>query len=161
MIFLKISKIIFYFLKVEIFKSLINFDISCHSEVENYIKQLMLSLKRKGYNISGFYIVKVYYNESFGLIIKIIKEDDLELFKELVDLKITIYPKSKMFLEIDDYFLIKNYKDIYLANGKYYIDVNLIKEDDLFKLCEFSKVVLEEDFKKIKNKKLIVFQNIV
>ncbi len=148
-------------IKVEIFKSLINFDISCHSEVENYIKQLMLSLKRKGYNISGFYIVKVYYNESFGLIIKIIKEDDLELFKELVDLKITIYPKSKMFLEIDDYFLIKNYKDIYLANGKYYIDVNLIKEDDLFKLCEFSKVVLEEDFKKIKNKKLIVFQNIV
>ena len=160
MIFLKFS-IIDEEIKVEIFKSLINFDISCHSEVENYIKQLMLSLKRKGYNISGFYIVKVYYNESFGLIIKIIKEDDLELFKELVDLKITIYPKSKMFLEIDDYFLIKNYKDIYLANGKYYIDVNLIKEDDLFKLCEFSKVVLEEDFKKIKNKKLIVFQNIV
>ncbi len=137
--------------------SSIDFNILDKHEIESYLKDLMIKLKKKNYNISGFYNVKVYHNSNYGLIIKIIKEDDLELFKELIDLKISVYQDVNMYLEFDDYFLIKKYNDIYISDmtNKYYINISKIKKQNIIKLSEFCNVLLEEDFKMLKPRILL------
>lgn len=126
----------------------IKFNILDKEEVEIYLKELMINLKRRNPSISGFYDVKIYHNKKYGLIIYITKEDDLELFKELIDLKITVYDDSTMYMEVNDYFLIKDCKDIYASNNKYYIDIEELTKDQILSLSEFSRILLKDEFKK-------------
>ena len=121
-------------------KSLIDFDIHIKEELENFIKKQVLKLKKKGYKISGFYKVMVYQNDSYGLIFDMKKEDELDFFPDLVDLKLVIFYDSDIYFAVNDYFLVKDYENIRVGNY-WYVNTKLLKVSDMYKLVEFSKVV--------------------
>ena len=121
-------------------KSLIDFDIHIKEELENFIKKQVLKLKKKGYKISGFYKVMVYQNDSYGLIFDMKKEDELDFFPDLVDLKLVIFYDSDIYFAVNDYFLVKDYENIRVGNY-WYVNTKLLKDSDIYKLVEFSKVV--------------------
>ena len=121
-------------------KSLIDFDIHIKEDLENFIKKHVLKLKKKGYKISGFYKVMVYQNDSYGLIFDMRKEDELDFFPDLVDLKLIIFYDSDIYFAVNDYFLVKDYENIRVGNY-WYVNTKLLKVSDMYKLVEFSKVV--------------------
>lgn len=117
---------------------------------ENIKKILMKIKKRYKKNISGFYKVKIYINKNYGSILEFIKEDDLELFKDIIDLKLTINEKAQIYLQIEDPLEIKNLKKIYTSNNKYYVDIDKITKKELYQLIEFSKIIYGETLENIK-----------
>lgn len=124
-------------------KKLIDFDIYNKEKMLNFIKKIVINLTKNKLKISGFYKVKVYHNKNYGLIFKMHKEDSLDFFPDLIDLKLTIYYDTNMYLECDDYFIIKDYPNIKRINDKWYININDIKEKDYIKYCEFFKLIYE------------------
>ena len=129
------------------------------TNINDYIKNLILKLKRK-YRIKmcGFYQINVYKNSKVGMIIDIIKEDDMDYFNDLVDLRIKIYDNSDIYFSFSDYFLnIK--KDVNVLNNKYYIDVNLLTKEEFLLMTEFCNYVYGKELDTIKDK-LKAFNNL-
>lgn len=117
--------------------------------LEKYIKSIITLIKKKNIEIkSGLYVAKVYQNNNYGLIIELELMEELELFKDIIDLKILIYDNSKMYLEIDDYFLVIGYKKK-KYNHKFYLDVDYLNTKDLISLLEFGKIIYGDDINKI------------
>lgn len=135
-----------------IYKDEINFDLKQKDSLEKYIKKIILNIKRKSLiNINGFYKIIVYHNEKFGIILDIIKEDELDFFKDFLDFKVLVNYNSDIYLSFEDFFLINN-KNIYYKDNKYYINIKYLKEKDIIKLSEYSKVIYGENLNNIKHK---------
>ena len=83
------------------------------------------------------------------MILDIIKEDELDFFKDILDIKVSINYESDIFLSFEDYFLVKN-KKIYYKDQNYYININDLEDKEILKLSEFSKIIYGEELKKIK-----------
>ncbi len=99
------------------------------------IKRILINIrKRYAYDIYGFYDVEISYIEKFIAILKFIKKDEDEIFRNTIDLKISKNNKS-INLKFNDYFLISNYL-VSINNNKYEINSKLIKDKDILKLCE-------------------------
>ncbi len=131
----------------------INFNYRIKEKIEDYIKKLIIKIKKiYKIKISGSYEVLIYQNNNYGLIIEMNKIDDLEFFPELIDLKINVYYDSEIFIEINDYFLISNYKNIYYYDDKYYINIKNISNKDQLYLSEFSNYIYGNSIKNIKKK---------
>lgn len=114
------------------------------------IKQLIFKLKRTyKQEISGIYKAHIYINK-FGIIIDLIKEEDIDLFKDILDLKIILHEKEETFLTFEDYFLLKN-KKVYFLNNKYYINIDELNYKEFLNICEFSNIIYGEELKTIKN----------
>jgi len=129
--------------------------------LDNYeeFKEVFLKLK-KYYNINiyGFYNVIVYIDKYYGKILKIDKDNELDLFYKQVDMNIVI--KNENFLyKINDYFFINNLNNfnIYFYNNDFYLEIKKeIKNNEIYSLIENSEIIFE-DIDIIKNKgKLIV-----
>ena len=117
--------------------------------LEKYIKSIITLVKKKNIEIkSGLYVAKVYQNNNYGLIIELELMEELELFRDIIDLKILIYDNSKMYLEIEDYFLIIGYKKK-KYNHKFYLDVDYLDKKDLIMLLEFGNIVYGDNISKI------------
>ena len=117
--------------------------------LENYIKSIISIIKKKNIEIkSGLYVAKVYQNTNYGLIIELELMEELELFRDIVDLKILIYDNSKMYLEIDDYFLVIDYKKK-KYNNKFYLDISELDKKDLISLLEFGNIIYGDNINKI------------
>lgn len=118
----------------------INYDMKNKKDIEKNIKDLLLKI-RKIYKIklSGYYKIKVYQNDLYGLIFDCVKEDDLDFFPDLCDLKVNIIYDSKMLLESDDFFIFNNNK-AYRKGNKYYINIKYLNEKEINRLSEFCKV---------------------
>jgi len=111
------------------------------NDINEYIKKVILTLKRKyKIDIFGFYKINVYKNNKIGVLIDIIKEDDIDYFKDLLDLKIKVYENSKMYLKFNDYFLNEK-KNIIIKNNNYYIDIDNLREKELIKMIEFCEIL--------------------
>ncbi len=124
-------------------------------DINEYMKKLILKLKRKyQIDIFGFYSVKVYKNKKIGMIIELIKEDDIDFFTDLVDLKIKVYENSDIFLKFNDYFL-KEKKSFYTLDNNYYIDINKITNKEFLSMIEFCNIIYGENLLKIKDQLLI------
>lgn len=144
----KDNKIIIYLNKENI-----DFDITNKENLEKYIKELVLSIKKiYGYKISGSYNVNIYENKKIGLIIEFIKKESFDFFPDLIDLKLNIFYDSDVYLKLDDYFLIKKYKNIYYNNNNFYIDVSDLIKKDILILSEFGKYIYGKNLEKLKNK---------
>ncbi len=144
----KDNKIIIYLNKENI-----DFDISNKENLEKYIKELVLNIKKiYGYKISGSYNVNIYENKKIGLIIEFIKKESFDFFPDLIDLKLNIFYDSDVYLKLDDYFLIKKYKNIYYNNNNFYIDVTDLIKKDILILSEFGKYIYGKNLEKLKNK---------
>ena len=135
----------------------IDFSLIVKEEIEQFVKELILRLKKKHHKkISGFYKVKVYQNDSYGLILEMEKQPDLDLFPDLIDLKLIIYYDVTIYYETEDYFQIEKCEEIYELNNKYYINILNISKNELFKFIEFGKIIYGETLKnKMKNMKKI------
>ena len=117
--------------------------------LERYIKSIITLIKKKNVEIkSGLYVAKVYQNNNYGLIIELELMEELELFKDIIDLKILIYDNSKMYLEIDDYFLVIGHKKK-KYNHKFYLNINDLNTKDLLSFLEFGNIIYGDDISKI------------
>lgn len=122
-------------------KYLINYDMKNRKDIEENIKGLLIRI-RKIYKIklSGYYKIKIYQNDLYGLIFECIKEDDLDFFPDFCDLKINILYDSKILLESDDFFIFNNNKKTYKKGNKFYINIKDLNELEIIKLSEFCKI---------------------
>lgn len=122
-------------------KYLINYDMKNKKDIEENIKDLLIRI-RKIYKIklSGYYKIKIYQNDLYGLIFECIKEDDLDFFLDFCDLKINILYDSKILLESDDFFIFNNNKKTYKKGNKFYINIKDLNELEIIKLSEFCKI---------------------
>lgn len=122
-------------------KYLINYDMKNRKDIEENIKDLLIRI-RKIYKIklSGYYKIKIYQNDLYGLIFECIKEDDLDFFPDFCDLKINILYDSKILLESDDFFIFNNNKKAYKKGNKFYINIKDLNELEIIKLSEFCKI---------------------
>lgn len=122
-------------------KHLINYDMKNRKDIEENIKDLLIRI-RKIYKIklSGYYKIKIYQNDLYGLIFECIKEEDLDFFPDFCDLKINILYDSKILLESDDFFIFNNNKKTYKKGNKFYINIKDLNELEIIKLSEFCKI---------------------
>ena len=122
-------------------KYLINYDMKNRKDIEENIKDLLIRI-RKIYKIklSGYYKIKIYQNDLYGLIFECIKEDDLDFFPDFCDLKINILYDSKILLESDDFFIFNNNIKTYKKGNKFYINIKDLNELEIIKLSEFCKI---------------------
>lgn len=122
-------------------KYLINYDMKNRKDIEENIKDLLIRI-RKIYKIklSGYYKIKVYQNDLYGLIFDCVKEDDLDFFPDLCDLKVNILYDSRILLESDDFFIFNNNKKTYKKGNKFYINIKDLNELEIIKLSEFCKI---------------------
>jgi len=113
------------------------------NNINDYIKRIILTLKRKyKIDIFGFYRVDVYQNSKVGLIIDIIKKEDIDYFNDLLDLKENIKKNSPMYLKFNDYFLNEK-KDIQIIDNSFYISVDNITKKEMLEMIEFSEIVYQ------------------
>lgn len=125
----------------------------------DYLKNLILKLRKKyKEDIFGFYKVDVYFNDKIGMIAHFFKEDELDFFRDIIDLKVTIFEKASVYFEFDDYFLVADRK-VYFYDGKFYVDLNNISEDDFFTMIEFCRIVFGDELEMIKDKMNLVGMN--
>lgn len=148
-------KIITYENNITIYinKILIDFDIKEKSELEKFIMNIVLRIKKKKkIDLSGFYKAYVYINNKYGIIIDLIKQDDLDLFPELIDLKLIIFYDSEVYLKTNDYFQVKNISHFYKKDNYYYVNINELDNKKILKLIEFSDIIYGNDSFNIKDK---------
>lgn len=128
------------------------FDSANTNNINDYIKKLLLRLKKKyKMKFTGFYQINIYKNSLIGLIIDIIKEDEEDYFYDLVDLKIKVYENSTIYLEFNDYFF-NNKKKIKNLNNKYYMQIDNIDKSDFLSMIEFGELIYGKEAEKVKEK---------
>ena len=117
--------------------------------INDYMKGLIFKLKRKyKKDICGFYIGHVY-SCKFGVLLELIKEDDLDFFGDMLDLKIIMHDDEDIFLRFDDYFLLDR-ECIYVFKNKYYVNVSDISYSEFLGICEFCEFVFGEELEGFK-----------
>ena len=126
-------------------------------DINDYMKKLILKLKKKYHlDIFGFYKVNIYKNNKIGMIIDLLKEDDIDFFTDLVDLKIKVYDDSNMYLRFNDYFF-REKKKVYVINNNFYMNIDKLSNKDFFSMIEFCSVIYGDELEKLKEK-LIVYE---
>lgn len=134
-----------------------NTELKSKDDIEDYIKDIIYKLRQKQKRkISGFYNVNVYQNDFFGLIIEMTREDELDFFPDIIDLKIIIHFDSEVYLAFDDYFLLRNKKEVYYCDSKYYINANSFNSKELIVLSDFFTSVYGSDLKSKRNKFILL-----
>ena len=128
---------------------IVNIDFTDHDDLEEKFKKIFITLKQKyGMSINGYYNVKLYRNEFYGIILDI-KVDDMDyldyrdFFDNQVEMNIEILD-TEILYEIDDFFFLENLKnvDLYSYHNKIYLSLkDKLDDNDFFKLIEFSKLV--------------------
>lgn len=130
---------------------IINRDRIDFDNINKYMKELILKLKRKyRRDISGFYQVDVYVKDKIGMIIDFEREEEIDFFRDLIDLKVTLHEDSDVYLRFDDYFLFDK-KDIYFLDKNYYVNLDEISEKEFLFSLEFCKVIYGEELEEIRN----------
>lgn len=120
----------------------INLDLNDNLSLEKYLKKLIITLKKRySLNFSGLYTARIYSNVNYGLIIELENKDTLDFFPDLIDLKIIIEEDSEFLIEVDDYYLINNYPQIYTYKNKFYTNFKYLNSDDIIKLSEFMNII--------------------
>ena len=142
---------------IHINREFLNFNYQVKEKIEEYIKNLIIKIKKiYKVKISGSYKVNIYQNNNYGFIIELNKQEGLDFFPDLIDLKINMFYDSNIFLKIEDYFLINNYKGIYYYKDNYYIDIKNISNKDNLNLSEFSTYIYGTKLNDLKNKMILI-----
>jgi len=131
----------------------INFDNKV--DLEKYFRKIFSNLHAfYDIEINGYYDIKVYHDNNYGIIIEL-KKSDSDYFDYLdnqIDMRIT-NAKSECFLyKINDYFLYKNIKgcEYYLYKTNIYVKIKTkISKSDYFYLLENSEIIYNEEVNNI------------
>lgn len=101
---------------------------------EDKIKKIMLELKKKySFNIYGFYEVDIYNLGNFVTYMIFKRKDEDDYYYKSIELKINEHKYIPQLL-IDDFTLLKKYNKDIIEKNK--IFSNIIKKEDVYKLCE-------------------------
>lgn len=101
---------------------------------EDKIKKIMLELKKKySFNIYGFYEVDIYNLGNFVTYMIFKRKDEDDYYYKSIELKINEHKYIPQLL-IDDFTLLKKYNKNIIEKNK--IFSNIIKKEDVYKLCE-------------------------
>lgn len=126
-----------------------NKDIDLNN-LDTYMKELIIKLRRKyRKDIYGFYKVDVYVKDKIGMIIDFNLEEEIDFFRDLVDLKVVVHEEADVFLKFSDYFLFDK-KKVYFFEGEYYVDIDDVSDKEFLESLEFCKVIYGEELSDIK-----------
>lgn len=126
-----------------------NKDIDLNN-LDMYMKELIIKLRRKyRKDIYGFYKVDVYIKDKIGMIIDFNLEEEVDFFRDLVDLKVVVHEEADVFLKFSDYFLFNN-KKVYFFEEEYYVDINDVSDKEFLEKLEFCNLVYGEELSDIK-----------
>lgn len=124
-------------------------DVNNISELEEYLSRILFRLKHDyQIEISGYYELKVLYDEFYGIVI-ILKRHNFEyddLFESQVDLDLNINKTNFFLYEIDDLFVIDDNLlkkvVIYIYKQKLYLKlISNIETLEMGRLLEFSNLI--------------------
>lgn len=115
-----------------------NLNIKSKDAIIDYVKNFLMK-KKQFLNLKGFYKVIVYVKEKIGLFLDIIKIEDSSFFNNL-DLRIIINLDCEVYYETEDFFLIKNEKNIFYKSEYYYCPVDENFTFD-YKRLEFGRFI--------------------
>ena len=112
-------------------------------QITKEIKKIFLKLiKYYEIEMGGIYEVFVYENKKYGTILEIIKKEQLLFHPDLIDIKLKIF-NIFIYLKSCDYFLFKEYQNVYFDGKYFYIDVeevsNLLPLIEWVDICYFKK----------------------
>lgn len=120
--------------------------------IKKDIKDNILKLrKRYRKSISGFYDVKVYINDKIGMILDFNKEDDLEFFKDVIDVNVVVCENSNIFLKLNELFLFEKMDKLFYLGNDYYINVDDISLNEFYNVLEFSEFIYGDKLDSIEN----------
>lgn len=134
-----------------------NVDFDNNVEIENYFKKLFLNLKKiYSININGYYDIKIYKDKMYGIVIEVENEEIeyMDLFDNQVEMSIEVINDNFIY-KIDDYFFLKDKKNIsiFRYKNKIYLNINgNIALNDYLKLIEFGSILYGEKAKDIVKK---------
>lgn len=126
-----------------------NKDIDLNN-LDMYMKELIIKLRRKyRKDIYGFYKVDVYVKDKIGMIIDFNLEEEIDFFRDLVDLKVVVHEEADVFLKFSDYFLFDK-KKVYFFEGEYYVDIDDVSDKEFLEKLEFCDTIYGEELSDIK-----------
>ena len=112
--------------------------------LDMYMKELIIKLRRKyRKDIYGFYKVDVYVKDKIGMIIDFNLEEEIDFFRDLVDLKVVVHEDADVFLKFSDYFLFDK-KKVYFFEGEYYVDIDDVSDKEFLEKLEFCDTIYGE-----------------
>ncbi len=134
-------------------------NIANETELTEYLKKIFNSLKtRYNFEIYGYYNVKIYLDNYFGMIIKLNKENSeyLTYYSKQIEMKITIADNDLLLYRINDFYgidqRILQKSNIYLYDKKLYLELTEEKKSIMLgHLLELSELIFENTDKIKKN----------
>ena len=150
------NKIIIY-LKKEIIG---NMDFNNVEILEDYFRKLIIKLNNLyNINIEGFYIIKVFIDKIYGIVLEM-EPEDID-YCPINQIEMRIMQEHETFLyEIDSPFEIDN-TDIFIKDFKYYLKINSnIKYKDYISILENSHIIYKNTANIIKYGNIINYLNL-
>ncbi len=118
-------------------------DFFNRSELEDYFRKLFLKFNNDyDINMNGSYNIDVYIDDSYGIVLEIVKED-VEYFDycDVVDMKITVSKYKNFLYKLNGYLNNFDNCDLYLYDGFFYISPHNIDFYSLGILIENSEII--------------------
>lgn len=114
-------------------------------EIIKLVKNTVLKVNKIYHlNLKGFYKVRVYLNKKVGLVIEIIRIDDIDI-NNAIDLRVLVYFDQEFFIEVDNFDFVPVHKKVTFLDNKYYISVDSLSETEVFSLLELGSVIYKTD----------------
>lgn len=111
-------------------------DYNNKEEIISKVKDILLKVKSK-LKLRGFYKIKVYCDSRVGIFIDGVRIDDSN--SNVLDLRVIVYLDCEIYFKTDDYFLIKDCKNIRYYRDNFYCLANDIS--DINEVIEFGEFV--------------------
>ena len=127
-------------------------DLENDEKVEEYFRDIFKSLVNN-YDIAlkGSYTIYFYSDKNYGIILKIIREDEIYYYDNQIDMNINfvnpfLYKINYSYL---DKYLLK-YSKLYMYKNEFYLQIKeKIDEIILGKIIEISDIIFEDESLKI------------
>lgn len=128
-------------------------DLENDEKVEEYFRDIFKSLLNN-YDIAlkGSYTIYFYSDKNYGIILKIIREDEIYYYDNQIDMNINfvnnpfLYKINYSYL---DKYLLK-YSKLYMYKNEFYLQIKeKIDEIILGKIIEISDIIFEDESLKI------------
>ena len=130
-----------------------NFDFSDKGFLESYLKNVLKMLgNRYDLNFDGFYDVNIYVDDTYGVIVDVIREEleYFDYFTNQIQTNIKVIETSFLYELFDLPAIDREMLDVYKISDKIYVKIK--NQMDVFmvgKLFEMSRVVYGNEAKEI------------
>ncbi|MCM1371094.1 MAG: hypothetical protein NC181_04335 [Clostridium sp.] len=131
------------------------FNFQDKDSLEEYFKEIFNKVKSRYHiDISGYYDIKVYKDDIYGIILSISKEDIeyFDYFDDQVEMRIVISPYNKFVYKLENNDINVEFKgfNIYTYLGNIYlIPEQKEKNIEFIKMLEYTTVIYGEEADKI------------